>query len=449
MMKLQHEIDCLKDPPVSQNIYNLQNNTWMQCSQLNKVYNVTEVPTLQYAKALYNTSRFKEAQQITNLLKGDEVNLISQQIILRLQEEQGIYNMNQLYERQQKEELLNVGNYFNNNIEVKTLDIYGRSIVSKSDIKIGTILTVEKAFMVGNLPQMEQLINTRLSAATIAEQKAYKDLKGDNMHQKYVYNIFAQGPQLNSLNQPNTSDSDLTAALMLTQSIYNHSCIPNAKWHFIGDVMFVVASQDIKANQQIFLRYSDIEPDRFMQTYGFKCQCQFCQLQSNEQQIVLQIRESLTNDQIKYQSKQCNMKKSDVDALCIYQRLERAEKILLKCKDGSARKFLASLYQSACYIYHLCMETFDQAYYLTQKSIDALGINSKQLLSGSFSYDQNSDFGIMSISQILNYARMTMNSYQFEQSKLIVKVAGQIFNLLTGLEMKEIMKEKLTRMSLI
>ncbi|CAL6005800.1 Hypothetical_protein [Hexamita inflata] len=143
------------------------------------------------------------------------------------------------------------------------------------------------------------------------------------------------------------------------------------------------------------------------------------------------------------------MQKSDIDKLCIFQKLETAEKILFKCKDGSARRFLIKLYEAAFYICHLCMETLQQAYVFAQKSIEALGINSTYLLTGSLQLEQNCDLSVASINCILNYALMTKNICKREQSKYIIEGAGKIFKLLTGLEMEVVMKEKLIRMSLM
>ncbi|CAL6005801.1 SET_domain-containing protein [Hexamita inflata] len=253
---------------ITENRFNKLKNTWVNSEQLTKIFNVTETPTLQVVLALYNTCRFKEALQIATQLKKDDASILIQQINKKLQEEQGNFNILQLYEQKQlTDEPLITGNYINKQLEIKRLEEFGRSFVAKSIIKKGTILTVEKAFIVGNLQQMEQLEKIRLSVATIDEQNAYYELKGDTIRQKHKYNAFGQGPQLNSLNSLDYTDSDEPSALMLTQSIYNHCCIPNAQWFFIGDIMFVVASQDIQENQQIFLRYQDKEPYRFMQTW--------------------------------------------------------------------------------------------------------------------------------------------------------------------------------------
>ncbi|KAG8525230.1 uncharacterized protein KY384_008874 [Bacidia gigantensis] len=72
----------------------------------------------------------------------------------------------------------------------------------------------------------------------------------------------------------------------INASFVNHSCYPNVRRSFLGDMMIFRARQDIPANTELFIEYAgscDDEKDREngLEKYGFQCQCSICKSQRN------------------------------------------------------------------------------------------------------------------------------------------------------------------------
>jgi SET domain-containing protein len=61
----------------------------------------------------------------------------------------------------------------------------------------------------------------------------------------------------------------------------HHSCIPNARKEYIGDLLVLRATRPIKAGEEIFHAY-DESPDyderqqALNLTWGFRCDCALC-----------------------------------------------------------------------------------------------------------------------------------------------------------------------------
>lgn len=79
---------------------------------------------------------------------------------------------------------------------------------------------------------------------------------------------------------------DSASGFWINQSYFNHSCTPNVMWFHIGDQIFVRATRDIQAGEELSLSYVNnsvsfakresifsewIEPG-----VGFACQCDWC-----------------------------------------------------------------------------------------------------------------------------------------------------------------------------
>ena len=64
-------------------------------------------------------------------------------------------------------------------------------------------------------------------------------------------------------------------------SMFNHSCVPNAGYSYIGDLMIVTANCDINVGEEIFLPYISIwenydERQKELAKWGFHCSCALC-----------------------------------------------------------------------------------------------------------------------------------------------------------------------------
>jgi hypothetical protein len=69
--------------------------------------------------------------------------------------------------------------------------------------------------------------------------------------------------------------------LWMQAAMFNHSCVPNATYGFLGDVLFVRLARDVVTGDEITVSYvsahdSIEERDGKLQRRGFRCECELC-----------------------------------------------------------------------------------------------------------------------------------------------------------------------------
>ncbi|OTA56268.1 SET domain-containing protein [Hypoxylon sp. EC38] len=94
-----------------------------------------------------------------------------------------------------------------------------------------------------------------------------------------------------------------TCGIWTLASRINHSCITNCRRSFIGDMLIIRATKDIKADTELFFAYN--QPSR-NETYkdtqkkfskwGFTCDCALCLDKKSTSQTTLQTRKALCRD---------------------------------------------------------------------------------------------------------------------------------------------------------
>jgi tetratricopeptide (TPR) repeat protein len=92
-----------------------------------------------------------------------------------------------------------------------------------------------------------------------------------------------------------------SAGLWVLASYINHSCIPNAKKEFIGDLMILRATRKIATGEEISHSYNessdyDTRKTALMNTWGFQCTCALCNVEKEESSIVRKKRQDLERD---------------------------------------------------------------------------------------------------------------------------------------------------------
>lgn len=100
------------------------------------------------------------------------------------------------------------------------------------------------------------------------------------VHDIVARNAFGPGPVAGRRDE----DEDVrsaSAGLWVTAAYVNHSCVPNAKVEYIGDLMVLRATRAIAAGEEIAHCYngsSDFEARSaaLMNTWGFTCRCELC-----------------------------------------------------------------------------------------------------------------------------------------------------------------------------
>jgi hypothetical protein len=116
------------------------------------------------------------------------------------------------------------------------------------------------------------------------------------IHDIMSRNAFGPGNQFGEEGARNAS-----TGLWIHAAYINHSCIPNAKKEYIGDLMIVRATRAISAGEEIFHAYdesSDYETRQaaLMTTWGFECKCALCVAEKKDSPEVRRKREELRGE---------------------------------------------------------------------------------------------------------------------------------------------------------
>lgn len=211
---------------------------------------------------------------------------------------------------------------FSGNTRIAPAGKRGRGLFATNDIKHGEVVMVEKAFCAVFMDQFDKEcsflvnINTDHMYYGAQAQRLYdmidkircnptqasefldlfdggnfKSKKVNHVDGAVILDVF-QVQRISELNGFGASsirssldgeDQEYRKAsgIWLRAAYMNHSCIPNTFRAFIGDMMIVRASCDIKAGQEILTWYSPATapfPKRKekLAFWGFQCDCQLC-----------------------------------------------------------------------------------------------------------------------------------------------------------------------------
>lgn len=212
----------------------------------------------------------------------------------------------------------------------RTPDGRGRGLYATRDVAAGDILIISNAFAATY--NDTDRIEMYLKIASILKQspkvlRQYYALAGDDDHdnmevpdvklfdpcvpnadsdygevlefdEKRVIHIMNVNSFAGELKLAKTDPEMRLTGLWLLPSFINHSCSPNASRLVVGEAMFIIASRDIRAKEEITISYMDaMTPVRQRQEnlgevgYGFCCQCKRCILERSVQQDLEEISE--------------------------------------------------------------------------------------------------------------------------------------------------------------
>ncbi|KHN95822.1 TPR domain-containing protein [Metarhizium album ARSEF 1941] len=207
---------------------------------------------------------------------------------------------------------------FDGDTEVKDSPGAGRGLFARRDFEPGEMVMCEKAFCVvwGHEPGafsaltcdvrdeaairvfpaglhkavMQAMLNNPSQADRVldlfsdhqglgnrhAEQDGGPVIDAFQVHDIVQRNAFGPGRQ--------TEDEDVTNAstgLWVRAAYMNHSCVPNAKKDFVGDLVLLRATRRIAAGEEITHSYDessdyDARTAAIQKTWGFKCHCELC-----------------------------------------------------------------------------------------------------------------------------------------------------------------------------
>ncbi|KAF2667782.1 SET domain-containing protein [Microthyrium microscopicum] len=266
---------------------------------------------------------------------------------------------------------------FFTNTEVKDSPGRGRGLFATRDISAGQIVMVEKAFCVVWGFESEALTamtydvrddQIRASAVGLAKATVQKllnnpsqtegvmDLYGDyeglgkkaltinegvmvdsfQVYDIISRNAFGPGNQYGEEGARNAS-----TGLWIWAAYINHSCVPNAKKEYVGDLMVLRATKPIAEGEEIFHSYnesSDYEArqDAFKTTWGFECECALCVVEGAEDAAVRKKRREFVRHAEEFVAKEpwANAKKLSIS------RAQRLKRSIQDTYDGEKYKNL-------------------------------------------------------------------------------------------------------------
>lgn len=116
------------------------------------------------------------------------------------------------------------------------------------------------------------------------------------------------------------------SALPLNVCFFNHSCVPNATFFFVNNLIFVVSVTEISENEQVFINYADFSmqsprslSNKFQEQFRFRCRCSLCQKRLGARAQLYEV----LNDQFDVLTQYCSnsmkvteYKMQELDARC-------------------------------------------------------------------------------------------------------------------------------------
>lgn len=139
--------------------------------------------------------------------------------------------------------------------------------------------------------------------------------------------------------------------LFLKVSMMNHSCVPNVRKIFLGDVIIIRATRPIKKGEEILQSYAQTDADvkerrpMLESTWHFRCNCKLCCAEEKESDERLQNRDALER---RANSLGMAIKNSSVST----QEVSKADPLLRSIKSSYDEGLYKALPRKACtYLY--------------------------------------------------------------------------------------------------
>lgn len=231
-----------------------------------------------------------------------------------------------------KDDRVNHADYVNPNIEVRGGGVAGRGLFAVHALPMGTLLVASKAVLCiypDEIPPLDptdeeagknlfeiirnefidrivqlvnhgcerrilQLTGGPLSSVTnvdLGRDDIYDDdlypVTTDQIRPIVAKNSFAGGQRTRVFamagDDPNEDSGVGGGALYFAPSFFNHSCIPNATYFTIGDMMFVKTNREVDKDEELTIHYLYVERpgerernEMLQRIWEFTCHCDLC-----------------------------------------------------------------------------------------------------------------------------------------------------------------------------
>lgn len=113
------------------------------------------------------------------------------------------------------------------------------------------------------------------------------------------------GADPDDLSKEETQGDEQICGIWSLPSFINHSCLPNTSWILVGRTLFVVASRDLAAGEEITFNYFDVlQPlaerrNASKSRWGFICTCSRCSLEEKVECHLQEVKNIYSSNQLK------------------------------------------------------------------------------------------------------------------------------------------------------
>ena len=286
-------------------------------------------------KSLFKLKKVKEAQIIINENKEiieknkNDFDKIEEEIKNKISNMNGNYDFSEIYYKSKRSLNIEIGEYINKKLEIKFNSKKGVFFITKEKIKKGELIMVSKAFVISdpnkkedkkNLyfkfdnPEKEEYEKTKKLLVYKEKQDLEEILsyKLSNFPEDFndFLNLFDGKNKNNNLSERKKNskidlkkiqnvikynsktlyflDKPISNGLWYYPSFFNHSCIPNC-FHFgFGDILIIIAINEIESNSELNLNYLNNEmlyetrQKILKEIYDFECNCELCEYEKNK-----------------------------------------------------------------------------------------------------------------------------------------------------------------------
>jgi tetratricopeptide (TPR) repeat protein len=335
-------------------------------------------------KAWYELGDFVQAHRnFKKALRLDPTNKVLQVDLARAQQrlvevESGEYDFLAMFKSATNQHtLLDHASFLKNTRVSPASDGHGRGLFATKNLNPGDVVFVEKAFLAihsdADGPDIAPLFNVHANQLSVGSHAAlfrglvdklqwnpklaagYLNLcDGGNFDQhakvpvidkEVVLDTFQvqaiaqrngfECPRVSSLDNkerqklgPGNDRIEGSMGVWLRASYVNHSCLPNIKRAFIGDMMIVRAVRKIRIGDELLMSYTDprdpfeLEKRRqyLQQVYGFECRCLLCVAEGQVPKSTVAERTRLREEIIKFENDPKNLQLSTMESTLVRAR---------------------------------------------------------------------------------------------------------------------------------
>jgi tetratricopeptide (TPR) repeat protein len=283
-------------------------------------------------------------QQIGDRDENEVETLIGQLSTCVTEQRDGSYDLVAITEEAKRDDRVLHADYVSPIVELREEGVAGRGLFANEDIADGTLLIASKAVLCvfshemakesGNLGDAPRTFDS--VRATLAERLTqviengnarrvlgltgglysnsskldlrkddvfdYDDMQFDVSEVKDIIakNSFALSSQKNTPAPP-ADENPLGnvggargGALFYVPAFLNHSCVPNASYFTIGDMMFVKTNRDVERGEELTVHYLFVERlaerdrnETMEKVWEFTCQCELCEYERENEETCL------------------------------------------------------------------------------------------------------------------------------------------------------------------